>query len=43
MNDCSYYAEKLSNQEFMSEDGTETYQCICKLVPQIDSDKVKVY
>ena len=43
VNDCSYYAEKLSDQQLMSEDGTETYQCICKLVPQIDSDKVKVY
>ena len=43
VNDCSYYAEKLSDQNFMSKDGSETYKCICKLAPQIDSDKVKVY
>ncbi len=41
--DCTYYSEKLSGQQFMSEDGNQTYECICKLVPSINPNKVKVY
>jgi len=40
---CTYYAEKLSGQEFMSVNGNQTYECVCKLVPSINPDKVKVY
>ena len=43
VNDCTYYAEKLSGQEFMSVNGNQTYECVCKLVPSINQDKVKVY
>ena len=43
VNDCTYYAEKLSGQEFMSVNGNQTYECVCKLVPSINPYKVKVY
>ena len=43
VNDYVYYSEKLSGQVFMSEDGNQTYECVCKLVPSINPDKVKVY
>tara|TARA_R100001480_G_scaffold81682_2_gene90537 strand:- start:332 stop:508 length:177 start_codon:yes stop_codon:yes gene_type:complete len=43
VNDCTYYSKKLSGQVFMSENGNQTYECHCKLVPSINSDKVKVY
>ena len=38
-NDCIYYAEKLSGQVFMSEEGNQTYECHCKLVPSINPNK----
>ena len=41
--DCTFYAENLSGQIVESENGSQTYNCMCKLVPQIDPDKVKVY
>ena len=28
VNDCTYYAEKLSGQEFMSVNGNQTYECV---------------
>ena len=43
VNDCTYYAKTLSGQEFMSENGVQTYECVCKLVPSINREKVKVY
>ena len=43
VNDCTYYAENLSGQIVESENGSQTYNCMCKLVPEIDPDKVKVY
>ena len=41
--DCTYYSENLSGQVFMSDDGNQTYECICKLVPSVNPNKVKVY
>ena len=43
VNDCSYYAENLSNQEFDTENSTQKYNCICKLVPNVDEKRVKIY
>lgn len=44
VNDCNYYTEQLSGQTFDNETGqTVIYNCICKLVPQIDNKKVRVY
>ena len=41
--DCTFYSENLSGQEFDTDMGKQKYKCICKLVPSINSDKVKVY
>ena len=43
INDCDYYKKGLNNQQFKKGNETNTYTCICKLVPSIDPDKVKVY
>ena len=44
VNDCMYYTKYLSEQEFDSETGqTQTYKCMCKLVPQVNEKKVRVY
>ena len=43
INDCTYYSKRLSGQQLETEDGTETYNCICKLVPYVDKNKVRVY
>ena len=43
-NDCTYYTKFLSEQEYNTETGQkQVYKCICKLVPQINPDKVRVY
>ena len=44
VNDCTYYTKFLSEQEFDSELGEkQTYKCICKLVPYVNKDKVRIY
>jgi hypothetical protein len=44
VSDCSYYSKFLSEQEFDSATGnTMIYKCICKLVPKVDQNKVRVY
>jgi len=44
VNDCTYYTKYLSEQTYDSATGENvTYNCICKLVPRIDENKVKVY
>tara|TARA_R100000315_G_scaffold59162_1_gene34759 strand:+ start:321 stop:482 length:162 start_codon:yes stop_codon:yes gene_type:complete len=43
VNDCTYYAKKLSGQVFMSENGDQTYECVCKLVAKVNPNKVEVY
>ena len=43
VNDCTYYAENLSGQILESENGSQKYNCMCKLVPNVDENKVKVY
>ena len=43
VNDCTYYSKKLSGQVFMSENGDQTYECVCKLVAQVNPNKVEVY
>ncbi len=32
-----------NNEEFIKGNETNTYTCICKLVPNVDPKKVKVY
>ena len=42
--DCTFYTEYLSNQTYDSATGENMeYKCICKLVPQVDEKKVRVY
>tara|TARA_R110002050_G_scaffold109757_1_gene221017 strand:+ start:67 stop:264 length:198 start_codon:yes stop_codon:yes gene_type:complete len=43
VNDCLSYKKRLHNQTIMKGKEEETYQCMCKLIPKIDPDKVKVY
>ena len=43
VSDCTYYKKVLNNQQYKKGNETNTYTCICKLVPSIDPDKVKVY
>ena len=42
--DCTFYTEYLSEQTYDTATGEEvTYKCICKLVPKVNPNKVKVY
>ena len=42
--DCTFYREYLSNQTYDSATGENMeYNCICKLVPRVDEEKVRVY
>ena len=43
INDCLYYSERLSNQKIEVPIKVENYECMCKLIPNIDPEKVKVY
>jgi len=37
------YKDKLNNQTYMRENKPQTYECICKLIPFVDTEKVRVY
>ena len=41
--DCITYSKFLSKQEYTKGNETQIYECICKLVPQINEKKVRVY
>ena len=43
VNVCIHYKNILDNQTFMKGNEPQTYECICKLIPYVDTDKVKVY
>jgi len=43
VNHCIDYRDKLNQQTFMRDDKPQTYECICKLIPFVDTKKVKVY
>lgn len=43
VNDCLSYKRKLHNQVIEKNDEEQIYQCMCKLVPNIDPDKVRIY
>ena len=43
VNDCLYYSKRLSNQNVEIANKVEKYECMCKLIPNIDAKKVKVY
>ena len=42
--DCTFYTEYLSEQTYDSATGENMkYNCICKLVPYVNENKVRVY
>ena len=41
--DCSFYSENLSGQVYDTDEGSQVYNCMCKLIPRIDDKKVRVY
>jgi hypothetical protein len=43
VNDCLRFEKKLSNQTYMKNNKEQVYDCICKVIPNIDPKKVKVY
>ena len=43
VNNCLSYKERLHNQTIMKDEKEELYQCMCKLIPTIDPDKVRIY
>lgn len=40
---CIDFSQMLSNQSYMKDNEKFTYNCMCKLVPNINSKKVRVY
>ena len=43
VNNCISFKKRLHNQVIMKNNKEEVYQCMCKLVPTIDPDKVRIY
>jgi len=43
VNDCLRFEKKLSNQTYMKNDKEQVYDCICKVIPNIDPKKVRIY
>jgi|TARA_R110000787_G_scaffold269662_1_gene376503 hypothetical protein len=43
VNDCMSYKKRLHNQIIKKDEKEEVYQCMCKLIPTVDPNKVKVY
>jgi hypothetical protein len=43
VNDCINFKQILNNQTIVKNKEEDIYQCMCKLVPNIDSEKVRVY
>ena len=41
--DCSFNSENLSGQVYDTDEGSQVYNCMCKLIPRIDDKKVRVY
>ena len=41
--DCMFYSEHLSGQQLGTDNGVKDYNCMCKLIPQVDEKKVRVY
>ena len=43
VNNCLYYAEKLTEQSVQIPEKVESYKCMCKLVAYVDEKRTKVY
>tara|TARA_B110000902_G_C14235727_1_gene560516 strand:- start:1083 stop:1289 length:207 start_codon:yes stop_codon:yes gene_type:complete len=42
-NECINFKEILSGQSYMKKDKPQVYECMCKLIPEVDPKKVQVY
>jgi len=43
INDCILYKNSLHNQVIERNKEKQVYQCMCKLIPNVDTNKVRVY
>ena len=43
INDCLSFKSKLHNQTIERNNEQQVYQCMCKLVSNVDTNRVKVY
>jgi len=43
VNSCIDFKNKLTNQSYMKGETEQTYKCMCKLIPKVDDEKVRVY
>ena len=43
VDNCISYKKRLHNQVIMKDNKEELYQCMCKLIPDISPDKVRIY
>ena len=43
VNHCIDYKDKLNKQSYMKDGKPQVYECMCKLVPFVDPNKVRVY
>ena len=43
VNVCIDYKDSLNQQTYMRDNKPQTYACICKLIPYVDTEKVRVY
>lgn len=43
VNDCLYFKELLHNQEIKVGKEPKSYQCVCKVIAQIDSNKFVIH
>tara|TARA_R110002126_G_scaffold65975_2_gene167873 strand:- start:977 stop:1177 length:201 start_codon:yes stop_codon:yes gene_type:complete len=43
VNDCLRFEKKLSNQTYMKNNKEQVYDCICKVIPNVDPKKVRIY
>ena len=43
VNDCMSFKNTLTNQSYMKKDEPQVYECMCKLIPEVDPKKVQVY
>ena len=41
--ECINFKEMLSGQSYMKKDKPQVYECMCKLIPEVDPKKVQVY
>jgi len=43
VNVCIDYKDTLNQQSYIKDGKPQVYECICKLIPFVDTDKVRVY